>query len=115
MAGVKGKGGQKGRSGRKPKAFTMLKQRIESEKVEDAEYAITLYVSVMRDEEQPLDLRLDCAEWVANRVMGLPKARNENDNSGTQTIRVEYVKRPNGAVNGDAPSADANPERSEAV
>lgn len=78
MAGVKGKGGKKGRSGRKVKAFTLLKQRIEAEKQDDAEYAFSLYASVMRDETQPIELRLDCSDWVANRVMGKPKERTEH-------------------------------------
>lgn len=89
MAGVKGKGGKKGRSGRKVKAFTVLKQRIESEKQKDAEYAISLYVAVMRDGEQPLPLRLDCADWVANRVMGKPKEHQEH--SGATRVEVAYV------------------------
>lgn len=72
MAGIKGKGGQKGRSGRKVKAFTLLKQRIEAEKKDDAEYAFALYAGVMQDETQPLPLRLECADWVSNRVLGRP-------------------------------------------
>lgn len=77
MAGVKGKGGKKGRSGRKVKAFTLLKQRIEAEKQDDAEYAFALYAAVMRDETQPIELRLDCSDWVSNRVLGKPKERQE--------------------------------------
>lgn len=76
-------------SGRKPKAFTLLKARIEAEKKEDAEYAFAMYASVMRDGGQPISLRLECANWVANRVLGLPKAPTEM--SGNVTYRLEYV------------------------
>lgn len=88
MAGIKGKGGVKGRSGRKPKAFTILKRRIESEKKEDAEYAFAMYASVMRDDDLPLALRLDCADWIANRVLGKPK--EPVDHSGEVILRVVY-------------------------
>ena len=78
MAGIKGKGGVKGRSGRKPSKFTELRRRIESERVDDADYAFALYAEVMRDATEPLELRLSCADWIANRVLGKPKERLEH-------------------------------------
>lgn len=89
--GNNGNGGKKGRSGRKPKAFTTLKKRIEAQKQEDAEYAFSLYASVMHDAEQPLALRLDCADWVANRVLGKAKERQEISGDQDHPIRVVYV------------------------
>ncbi len=74
--------------GRKPSAFTLLKRRIEAEKIDDAEYAFALYAQTMRDETKPLGLRLECASWVANRVLGTPKAHNETDHAGELVIRV---------------------------
>ena len=68
---------RKSSAGRKPKAFTVFRRRLEAEKIEDAEYAFGLYVEVMRDGDSPIDLRLDCADWIANRVLGRPKERIE--------------------------------------
>jgi len=81
-----GNHGKKGASGRKPSAFTLLKRRIESEKSDDAEYAFALYSQVMRDDTQPMELRLNCGDWIANRVLGKPKDRTEQ--SGELVIRI---------------------------
>ena len=96
MAGIKGRGGQKGRSGRKPGAFTLMRQRIEAEKQDDAEYAFTLYASVMRDEAQTLELRLDCADWIANRVLGKPKERTEHSGNLQTEITLHAIDYRNG-------------------
>lgn len=107
MAGQKGKsGGRRPGGGRKPKAFTTLKKRIEAEKTADAEYAFSLYAAVMHDAAQPLALRLECAEWISSRVLGKPKELKEH--SGDVIVRVEYVKRANGAADGAAPDTEAN-------
>jgi len=96
-----GNHGAKGRSGRRPKAFTILKQRIEQEKQDDAEFAFTLYASVMRDETQPMELRLDCGDWISNRVMGKPKEKQER--TGEMVIKIV---RDNSSVANFAPSAN---------
>lgn len=70
-------GGKRKGAGRKPKAFTKLKHRIESEREDDAEYAFALFAGVMRDPEQPIDLRLDCGREVMNRVLGKPQEHHE--------------------------------------
>lgn len=75
--GNNGNHGAKGKSGRKPKAITLLKRQLIENGKEDAEYAYSLYVSVMQDETQSVELRLQCADWIANRVLGKPKERAE--------------------------------------
>lgn len=52
-------------------------------------------------------------EYISERVEG--KVKELTEHSGTQTIKVEYVKRTNGAIDRDAPGASANSERSETV
>lgn len=86
--GTRSPGGKRKNAGRKPKAYTEFKKRLEIEKIDDADYAFWLHAETMRDQEMPLDLRLSCADWVANRVLGTPKARNENEHSGKLTIEI---------------------------
>ncbi len=76
--------------GRKAKAFTLLKRRIEAEQTDDADYAFALHAKVMRDPKQPITLRLECANWVSNRVLGLPKA--ETKHSGELNVSGFAVK-----------------------
>ena len=77
--------------GRKKKEITLLRERIEAEKKDDAEYAFALYAQTMRDAEQPLNLRLQCADWVRAQVVGRPKQQIGNDDTGKFVIAVEYV------------------------
>lgn len=86
--GNNGNVGKKGRSGRKPKEFTLFRKRIESQKIDDAEYAFALYAETMRDEDKAIELRLECADWIANRVLGKPKEKTEQ--SGAVTFRIVY-------------------------
>ena len=86
--GTRSRGGKRQNAGRKPKAYTEFKRRLEAERIEDADYAFWLHAQTMRDEETPLDLRLSCADWVANRVLGSPKTRNETEQSGKLTIEI---------------------------
>ena len=62
--------------GRPTKEATLLREelkaRMKAEKIADAEYAFALYAETMRDTSQKLELRLDCADWVAQRVLGKP-------------------------------------------
>lgn len=87
MAGVKGKsGGARPNSGAKPSAYTQLKRRLQAEKIEDAEYAFSLYAQVMKDEAQAMPMRLSAATWIAERVLG--KAQDKTNLSGDVLIRV---------------------------
>ncbi len=78
VVGAKDKKKRAKGSGRKPKAFTLLKKRIETEQTADADYAFALYAAVMRDGAQAISLRLECADWIANRVLGKPKEKLEH-------------------------------------
>lgn len=100
--GNNGNHGAPGRSGRKPKAITLLKRQLIENGKEDAEYAYSLYVSVMQDEAQPTELRLQCADWIANRVLGKPKERAEI--SGEVAVKA-YV-----GINPDDWNVDSKPE-----
>lgn len=73
----KQRGGPRPNSGRKPKPFTVLKRRIEAERVDDAEYGFALFVTVMRNDNEAIDLRLNCAREVMDRVLGKPKQIGE--------------------------------------
>lgn len=86
--GNNGNHGAKGRSGRKPSAYTILKSRIESEKANDAERAFALYVAVMDNPDEPTHIRLAAAAWICDRVLGKPK--EHRDLAGNVTLRVVY-------------------------
>lgn len=78
MAGVKGRsGGKRPNSGRKQSLYRQLKQRLEIERVQDAEYAFALYAAVMRNEDELVGTRMAAADWVANRVLGKPQEKRE--------------------------------------
>jgi hypothetical protein len=67
------RGGRRPGAGRRPKPLTDLNRKL-CERLDDAVYAFELHAGTMRDEKQPLDLRLDCAKEVMNRVLGKPAA-----------------------------------------
>lgn len=92
MAISKGKskrGGNRQGAGRKPKAFVVLKRRIESERAEDADYGFALFVSTMRDNNQDLDLRLSCAREVMDRVLGRPKQPAEVETKAQILVSID--------------------------
>jgi len=64
--------GVKGRSGRKPRPITVLKRQLAEDRKDDAVYAYSLFVAVMRDEKELRRVRLDCAREVMDRVLGKP-------------------------------------------
>lgn len=66
-----GHGGARPNSGRKPRPVNALNRKI-CDRLDDAIFAFELHASTMRDAKQPLDLRLDCAREVMNRVLGKP-------------------------------------------
>lgn len=78
--------GVRGKSGRKPGAYTQLRRRIETERVDDAEYGFALYVGVMRNEDEELPVRLSAADWVVRQVVGNPK--NRDNVTGEVLVRI---------------------------
>jgi len=59
--------------GRKPKAATLLKRKLQEEKLAEAEYAFALLCDWMHNENVPIDFRRSCALDVLDRVLGKPK------------------------------------------
>jgi hypothetical protein len=86
--GNNGNHGAKGKSGRKPKAITLLKRKLIEDGKEDAEYAYSLFASVMRDGTQPLDLRMQCASWIADRVLGKPNQPISGKDGGAIQVKT---------------------------
>lgn len=106
--GVQGApGGKRDNAGAKPKAFTLLKRSVEK-KTADAEYAFALFAKTMRDTDKPLALRLDCAEWIVNRVLGKPKIAVDLRTSGE--IGVTFADYRIGLAQiATGPNSDSNP------
>lgn len=88
----------------------MLKRRLEEERVEDAECAFALFAGVMRDPEQDLALRLECAREVMDRVLGKPKQLNEHTGKDGNPIETTQVFRHEAAIAAIAGRPDQNPE-----
>lgn len=72
-----GRGGKRGGAGRKPKLITVLKRAVLDRKEAEAEYALKLFVSVMRDAHLHPVWRMDAAREVMNRVWGKPNLKVE--------------------------------------
>jgi hypothetical protein len=83
----------------------MRLRQLQEDKVQEAERAFAVLVEMSQMERLPKDWagRRELCNDVMNRVWGTPKARSENEASGTQTIRVEYVKRSISGTNGAPP------------
>jgi hypothetical protein len=74
----KGRGGAREGAGRKPKEITLLKAKIVKRHKDDADYAIRLLVTVMKDQWMPVEIRMDAAREVLDRVIGKPKQAVEH-------------------------------------
>lgn len=119
--------GKKGRSGRRPKAITVLKRQLVKDKQESALYAFSLFDAVMRAEDQPLKLRLEAAHEVLDRVLGKPAQMTFN--AGEETYRkylagleatlANTVERPGGGTTGGSenlqPGASGLPTTADSV
>ena len=68
--GRKNNGGKRSGSGRKPKAYTQLRKRIEAEKVEEAEKSFDFYVQVRDNPDEKTEIRMAAADRIADRVLG---------------------------------------------
>jgi hypothetical protein len=84
-------GGARVGAGRKKSEYHKLKARLEQEKLDAAERAVDLYIQVMDSHSEPLATRLAAADWIANRIMGQPKAKQELQHSGKIIFEMEYV------------------------
>ena len=61
---------------------------MEAERIEDAEYAFALFVTVMRSSSEDMPVRLDCAREVMDRVLGRPKQTNEHSGPNGKAISL---------------------------
>lgn len=78
-------GGARKGAGRKPKAYTLLKRRLEAEKVEEAEKSIDFYIQVRDNPNESTALRLEAATLILDRVLG--KAKEHKELSGEVTVK----------------------------
>ena len=65
-----GHGGRRQGAGRKPKIVKEIERKAIAEAGPDAEYALGLHISFMRDDDLPEKLRLQCGQVVMDRVWG---------------------------------------------
>lgn len=84
-----GAGRPKGSKNRNTLTLEGIQGKSLEEIREDAKYALGLFNWVQRNERLPLDLRLKCAEQVANRYYGKPTQHTEL--SGTDELRVTLI------------------------
>lgn len=85
-ASTNGRGGKREGSGRKPKAITLFIQKVIGWKKSDFEYALALHVGVMKDRQMPLDIRLQAAKEVMDRIGGKPKQAVEHSGELKQLL-----------------------------
>lgn len=85
-------GGKRARSGRKPKAITILKRQLAEDGKIEAEYAFSLIVSIMHDDTMPVALRRDCAKDVLDRILGKPAITMRGDSEHPLTVSFEDVR-----------------------
>ena len=85
-----GWGGRRPGAGRKPKLTTVIRELSIDQANGDAQYALGLLASFMRDEKLDPRLRRECANDVMERVWGKATQTNRNENSGEMVIRVIY-------------------------
>ncbi len=69
--GVKqARGGYRPNAGRKPNAITILHRQFIADRGEQAQYAMDLHISAMKDDTLPAQLRMAAADWVYIQVVG---------------------------------------------
>jgi hypothetical protein len=71
------RGGKRPGAGRKPKALTDVRAKAIAAASADAEYGLGLVIQVMQNAEYDIDLRLQCANEVMDRVWGKATQRHE--------------------------------------
>jgi len=67
-----GRGGARPGSGPKKKAATLLRERLEQEKLKRAEECLEFIYSVSIDPVEKKELRVHCAESYLDRILGKP-------------------------------------------
>jgi hypothetical protein len=80
------RGGARKGAGRKPKAATVLRDKLIAGKSADAEAAYAVFVKHMGSNDVPT--QLECAREVMNRVWGKPHQAIQLDHSGGVTTSL---------------------------
>jgi hypothetical protein len=89
-----GHGGKRPGAGRKPKVVKEIERKAIAGAGPDAEYALGLHVSVMRDDDADERLRLQCGQVVMDRVWGKPQQKMDvtSDGKGFSDSMIEIVE-----------------------
>lgn len=89
-----GHGGRRQGAGRKPKIVKEIERKAIAEAGPDAEYALGLHISFMRDVDLPEKLRADCGRVVMDRVWGKPQQKMDvtSDGKGFSDSMIEIVE-----------------------
>jgi hypothetical protein len=99
-------GGPQPGSGRKPKLLTAL--LLEQPKAEeDIRFAYELFSKTMRDEGHPIELRLDCARELFNRLCGKPA---QSVNLGGDGTAITVVRQARDSTAGKGKPEGSSPE-----
>lgn len=85
------RGGKRPGAGRKPLMATVARRRALAEANGSAEFSLGLLIAVLEDEEQPIELRLECAVAVMDRVWGKPKVFQEHSGPGGAPLLIREV------------------------
>lgn len=77
-----GHGGRRPGAGRKPKVVKEIEKKAIAEAGPDAEYALGLHISFMRDADLSEKVRAECAAVVMDRVWGKVKQQVDLTSGG---------------------------------
>lgn len=89
-----GHGGARPNAGRKPGPISKIRAKSLADASEDAKYALGLFTRVMRDTDQPIELRIACSREVMDRVWGKPTQKQQitGADDAALTIVIEHVR-----------------------
>jgi hypothetical protein len=82
------RGGKRPNSGPKPSAYTLLKERIQEQKIQDAEKAFDLYVQIMENPLEETQMRIAAADRVLDRVLGKATEKSQQE----RKIIIEIIR-----------------------
>lgn len=100
--------GKAGRSGRKPKEYTLLKRRMIAESIDEAEKSFDFYVQVRDNPNEPTAMRKACADAILDRVLGKPKEMLSVDAKVKSSCDVESINQGIAAIVSAARAREAD-------
>jgi len=91
-----GHGGYRSGSGRKPQMLPVGRDKrvlIAELAAQDTEYVVGLWSKTVRDEDQPLEIRLACGDRLMNRAYGRPPQAifDTQDTQVRQILEVRWL------------------------